>query len=435
MSGASDAPRKKWAITMGVGAIAAIGLHVGMSLMGLGVWSGVLTLTGLALLVFFSAPRVLETKNSQLLLDEHKQQAAQEHAGLLRQLKEYEDAFNGQFDSANGEINQLHGLISDAGSRLIGCFGKLNQLSNEQQKLALDIATGAMSGGSADEHDKDAPSFEGFIGETEELLQSFVDSIIKNSKSAMGLVDQMDSIKGQVDKTLKVLEEIEAISKQTNLLALNAAIEAARAGESGRGFAVVADEVRALSGRTSQFSQQIRKDIGSVHSAIHSAEVVINGIASHDMVGAFQSKLRAEQTMAKIQDVNKKIITDADTVRGISKQLGVQVDQAVVALQFQDLATQLLGQTTQRLTRMKHLLSTLCEASSKPMDLTPTTEVPVLEMVSNADDTSKAASDMAASDMEQQWGEVQSSVVLPKGVTKPPPVQQENMDSGEVILF
>jgi methyl-accepting chemotaxis protein len=64
-------------------------------------------------------------------------------------------------------------------------------------------------------------------------------------------------LRQEIGKIEDVAEEIKAIASQTNLLALNATIEAARAGEAGKGFAVVAGEVKALSGQTTQATENV----------------------------------------------------------------------------------------------------------------------------------------------------------------------------------
>ena len=67
-------------------------------------------------------------------------------------------------------------------------------------------------------------------------------SINETQRRFRNLVEEIQSIRKQVDQISLITEAIQNISNQTNMLALNAAIEAARAGESGRGFNVVADQ-------------------------------------------------------------------------------------------------------------------------------------------------------------------------------------------------
>lgn len=68
-----------------------------------------------------------------------------------------------------------------------------------------------------------------------------------------------------------IIATVTEITEQINLLALNAGIEAARAGEYGRGFSVVAAEVKALADQSKKATAQIRKILGEIQTATHSA--------------------------------------------------------------------------------------------------------------------------------------------------------------------
>lgn len=66
----------------------------------------------------------------------------------------------------------------------------------------------------------------------------------------------------------RVVDGIDEIARQTRLLALNATIEAARSGEAGRGFTVVASEIKALSGRTGDFTGDVRRQVHQVQDGV-----------------------------------------------------------------------------------------------------------------------------------------------------------------------
>ena len=268
------------------------------------------------------------------------------------------DEIGRQFEAARSELTRLKQIISDAIGTLVPGFNFMHTLSARQQALALEIAAGSISDGLTESQ----VDIGRFVVETSEILHSFVDGTIESSKNAMLLVEQMDAVKSQVLLTQKVVIEIQGIERQINLVALNAAIEAARAGESGRGFAVVANEVRILSDRTGSFSLQIQGDMQKIDFSVGSAETIINRMASHDMVGALQNKKKAESTMSAIRQVNDKIGQNAAEINRISADMESAVNQAVTALQFQDMATQLIGHTVTRLDQMGFALCHLADA-------------------------------------------------------------------------
>jgi methyl-accepting chemotaxis protein len=261
------------------------------------------------------------------------------HAGALVGEAAGQAAAHAQ--AARAEIAQADGLLHDAIGRLLTSFNSMAEEMRRQQALALAAVS-----------DQDgvrlAARFSAFVESGSRMLDEFVNNMVAGAKSAMTLVEEMERLGAQVREIAGILGEIEGIAKQTNLLALNAAIEAARAGEAGRGFVVVADEVRELSNRTSNFSRQIRDRVARMEAEIKSTESVINGLASQDMVTAFNAKQHLEEAMRGLEDVNRKTEESVVALSGIAANVEASVNAAVASLQFQDMTTQLLRHVQER---------------------------------------------------------------------------------------
>ncbi len=319
--------------------------------------------------------------------------------------------FEYQFTQSQDELTRLKGLLDDAIGRLIDSFTLLDTLSKRQRELGVRITRGQSDAGSED------VGIERFVRETTATLSSFVDATMQNSRNASLLAEKIERINGAVSAVVRVLEEIEGISRQTNLLALNAAIEAARAGETGRGFAVVADEVRALSERTSHFSQQIRSEIETVHELIRETEGAIHELATQDVDFAMKSKSSFDSAMGSIQKVNSSTARAVTDLTQIVDEIEQNVGVAVTSLQFQDISTQLIGHTRTRIEQGQRLLHglagvglTLSEASVVPPEALP------------------AAVPAETARFNVLLGQVRAA-------THKNPAQQSHMDQGEVELF
>jgi len=345
---------------------------------------------------------------------EARQRVAQIAERTGQALAEYAGEFGAQCDAVKAELAQLEGILSDAIEKLVSSFNSLHSHSVNQQNVAVSITRGELADGKS----ANAVSLDRFISETSETLRSFVEAMTENGQTAATLVARVSSIRQQVDRILSVLSEIEGISSQTNLLALNAAIEAARAGEMGRGFAVVAEEVRALSDRTKDFSAQIRDDMERMHASIQEAERDIHKMAARDMDAAMASKQRVDQTMGEVQRVNATMERHVEELGQIARAVEADVNTAVTALQFQDMAAQLINHARKRVAEIE---ASLADVVRLPETLTRVAE-------SMEDDQSLAQAYAVIEQMHARLREIRNR-------TARSPVRQDEIASGEVELF
>jgi methyl-accepting chemotaxis protein len=316
--------------------------------------------------------------------------------------------FTRHFSGANADLNQVQNLLRDAIGKLLESFGGMQKLIQNQREIAVNILKSHEDTGH-----EDAESLEHFINDTSETLRLLVGSIVNNSKIAMELVEKMDTVSLQVNSILEVLGEIDGISKQTNLLALNAAIEAARAGETGRGFAVVADEVRKLSGRSDQFSKQIRLNVQTVYTSISEANKYISKMASLDMTFALEAKAKIDDTLDHVKTINRGMVQIIEEQNEISNRVDKVVGNAVTSLQFQDMVGQLIQHSHTRISNMESAWERLGEWAEHSRD----EQTPSLERIS------------------QMKKEINDIFAEAESLSERSPVQQRKLESSEIDLF
>jgi len=310
---------------------------------------------GIAFVVIALGGRMISLLSSVPCLAQPTCDAEEERALIMEfrnLLRETAVQFATQFGAVNSEIGRVQSLLHDAINDLTASFQGMHAHTEEQHQMTLSVTAGSSGG--------DEPiQFDQFVRDTSGVMQRVVDSVINNSKLGMELVELTDNIATQASSVQSILSEIGSIAKQTNLLALNAAIEAARAGEAGRGFAVVADEVRDLSGRTTQFSQQINALMQSMQGSVKQTESAIERMASQDMNFALESKQQVEGIIQSMEGQNQARMQAIGALGGSAAAVNVLVGKAVTALQFQDMVSQLLAHILRRVEALNAVVGQL----------------------------------------------------------------------------
>jgi methyl-accepting chemotaxis protein len=184
-----------------------------------------------------------------------------------------------------------------------------------------------------------------------------LNSIVATLRSALAVKETMlgeiASLSQFTEGLKRMANDVGDIAKQTNLLALNAAIEAARAGEVGRGFAVVADEVRKLSDLSGGTGKKIGETVETVNKAIAATLDISRQYAEQDAETVTKSELVIEHVVGRVQKAVDNLTNSSEVLRQETRTIGAEIAEVLVALQFQDRISQVLGHVSNDMGKLK----------------------------------------------------------------------------------
>ena len=238
-----------------------------------------------------------------------------------------------------GSMDQLLGVIGDASEKLHNSFNGLTEKSAQQNNLTLEIIDQLRA---KDSEDVSTLIFEKFSRETATVIDEYVGLTVKVSDKSIAAANKASDMSKQMDVMFSLLEQVKYLADQTGLLALNASIEAARAGELGRGFAVVADEVRNLAQKSAGLNDQIHHNVSNSKKILLDMNDLVGDIASLEMGHALDAKDNLEHMIKDIDNVSRFVSKSLDVSSEVSASIQADVGNAVVALQYEDMASQLI---------------------------------------------------------------------------------------------
>lgn len=262
------------------------------------------------------------------------------------------------------DMQSLSSMQNDALATLGEAFTRFKIDLDEQQSLVEAL----LYGGQADVEASSHRRMSSFAEDTLKTLNSFVGTSVQTSADLMEMLERVSELSEGMPELMKVLADIDSIADQTNLLALNAAIEAARAGEHGRGFAVVADEVRTLSSRSAEFSRTIQINLNAMNKRIENLVDDVSKIASQDMSYILRAKKEVEVAIELLMDKSKSDQQVTQQLEVLSTDLSQALNDAMRAMQFEDMSSQTIQHTTAEQSHLLLLVEALKTGADDPRE-------------------------------------------------------------------
>jgi methyl-accepting chemotaxis protein len=213
------------------------------------------------------------------------------------------------------------------------------RFANLSQRLASAVAA---SEGSASGHGA-AKGVVDLLNDSQSELNAIITSLRTSLKEKEDMLMEIHGLSGFTDALQQMAKDVGAIAQQTNLLAINAAIEAARAGEVGRGFAVVAAEVRMLSNKSGETGKKMADTVETVNKAIANTLQVSNQYAQQDAQMVEHSEKVIDTVLGEFSSTAHNLNEAGDVLRQESQLIQGEISEVLVALQFQDRVSQVLG--------------------------------------------------------------------------------------------
>lgn len=186
----------------------------------------------------------------------------------------------------------------------------------------------------------------------ERELKPVVSSLTSMIEGKDALLHNITSLTQETAELRSMAADVGHIAAQTNLLALNAAIEAARAGEAGRGFAVVAQEVRMLSQRSADTGKHIGERVAQIVSIMDATMASAQQAHVQDTQAVKLSGELVEHVLGHV----RKLGDAADSMHEHGMVVRSEVEQLLMAMQFQDRVSQIIDGARNDMQTMRETL-------------------------------------------------------------------------------
>jgi len=260
------------------------------------------------------------------------------------------------------EVNQVGDIVSDAITKLNSSFQGLHGNIKNQQSILLSLLQRMTKNnanenitainGSSNETIKNVAS-KSFASEIQRMLDCLVAQIVENSQQSMTIVRKIDDIIARVEGVEIFLGDLKNITEPTHLLVLNAASTVG-------GVSGVTDKVQTLSQHSNGFSAQISEEIQNIQLDLESVKITIGTMASKDKASKnrrmmIKTKTRINSMLAELKSSDEFLSQKINEMTMLTASIDENVQSIVVSLQFEDMVSQLVAFSKQRLELIQNM--------------------------------------------------------------------------------
>jgi methyl-accepting chemotaxis protein len=245
------------------------------------------------------------------------------------------------------------GVEKEAMARLFGTLGTQVSLAGQEAELAVAKALQSFFAVASKADSLASSAMDSFLSRGEhgvrrasELAEDVVVRLVARMRQdALDMeraAQDSEQLKALGQELEQILATIQKVADQTTLLALNAQIEAARSNENGRAFMVVADEVRQLSSQSREAANRTQALSRQMTAVCQATAKGLVASANRTKADALSAEREVDQMLAAIQESDATKEACVSNIAEASREIGMEIGEIAMALQFQDLLRQRL---------------------------------------------------------------------------------------------
>jgi len=198
------------------------------------------------------------------------------------------------------------------------------------------------------------------ITTSRELLQPVLEVLKQAHKADHDVLGELQKLSGHMSGLNAMSTEIHNLTGRINRLALSATNEASLAD----GFEVVENDARKLADDFLHIDQRLGSQVNDTIAAVTAALKIAENSAQVDDSTLFQAEANIEQALSHLSLALAHYRDNAGTLRNNAEQIRGEINNVLVALQFQDRVSQILMQVENNLLNLQKTIEKIQEQGS-----------------------------------------------------------------------